>query len=164
MISYSIKHDFVISAINPICYYFQQVMGNLVLDLLKRKFLFPLKNDSTRWNTTSFLGGRLEILQRRGLGRITQQGQSCHPGLERSCYSSLVKSTQSSEGGLCSTVLMTSFKQGFKRCHPTVTPSPTWSLSPRWFTKAPIVNVAGSGVRRFSSTPPMMHRLLIIPG
>lgn len=52
MISYSIKHDFVVSAINSFCYYFQQVMGSLVLDLLKRKCLFPLKKtiqlDETR--------------------------------------------------------------------------------------------------------------------
>lgn len=49
-------------------------------------------------------------------------------------------------------------------CYPTLTPRPTWSLSPLWFTKAPIISVAGSGVRRFSNTPPIIHRLFIIPG
>lgn len=48
--------------------------------------------------------------------------------------------------------------------YPTLTPRPTCSLSPLWFTKAPMIRVAGSGVRRFSNTPPMMHRLFIIPG
>lgn len=48
--------------------------------------------------------------------------------------------------------------------YPTLTPRPTCSLSPLWFTKAPMIRVAGSGVRRFSNTPPIMHRLFIIPG
>lgn len=47
--------------------------------------------------------------------------------------------------------------------YPTLIPSPTCSLSPLWFTKAPMIRVAGSGARRFSNTPPMMHRLFIIP-
>lgn len=48
--------------------------------------------------------------------------------------------------------------------YPTLTPRPTCSLSPLWFTKAPMIKVAGSGDRRFSNTPPIIHRLLIIPG
>lgn len=107
---------------------------------------------------TSFLWGRFEIRNRFGLE---------HPAgtiMPLGAWMTLVKSNQSSETDLCSAVLTLSFKQAFKHHHPTVTPSPTWSLSPRWFTKAPIINVAGSGVRRFSNTPPMMQRLLIIPG
>lgn len=52
---------------------------------------------------------------------------------------------------------------GVEGDYPTLTPSPTCSLSPLWFTKAPMIRVAGSGARRFSNTPPMMHRLFIIP-
>lgn len=75
MISYSIKHDFVFSAINLLLFLFPAMMCNLVLDQMKQKLLvFPLKTLSNRSNMTSFLRGRLEILRGGGLRWNTQPG------------------------------------------------------------------------------------------